>query len=320
MSDETNLESVLESAYGDAPEVVAPVQRPPQPDEQEPEASEEQAEQAEPQEEQEEVAEPEPEFEIEVDGQVEKVVGREVIKELLQKGKHFSRGSEENARVRETLLAQQQMHQITQAFHQYVAQDIQDLIGIQAAMRKFQSVNWNELIDRDFVEAQKKQMEYIQLQHQYNNKMAEAKGKEEQFKSAYSQAESQLHASEQAALVAKLPEWRNSEKRAAEERVIGPYLRGVGFHDAEIKSVMDHRYLVVARDAALYRQLQANKAGKIKQLREAPPVSKPGSPSHEANGKADFQKFRKDFRAAGQKRNHKAQEGLLLSRLERTFK
>jgi hypothetical protein len=130
-----DLESALEAAF-DAPAAVATkapleVQAEPQATEApevEEVASEEPVEAAET--DVEEAPAPvitEPEYEVEVDGRIEMVRGGDKVKELLQKGLKFGRGSEEVARVREALAAQMQSMQQANQFQQAVVDDISHL-------------------------------------------------------------------------------------------------------------------------------------------------------------------------------------------------
>jgi hypothetical protein len=82
---------------------------------------------------------------------------------------------------------------------------------------------------------------------------------------------------------------------------------------------MDHRMLLVARDAAAYRKLLANKDARVKQAREAPATAKPGAAA-QPNGRAGFNKIRGKIKELGTKGNHRAQEELATQLFERTFK
>lgn len=78
-------------------------------------------------------------------------------------------------------------------------------------------------------------------------------------------------------LLDRLPEWRDEKKRAAESEEIASYLNALGYTADELGELVDHRALLVARDAAKYRALQA---AKDKQAKPEPhkPV-RPGAAS-----------------------------------------
>lgn len=73
----------------------------------------------------------------------------------------------------------------------------------------------------------------------------------------------------------KLPEWRDTAKASAEQRLIAETLMQVGYSTEELTELFDHRALIVARKAALYDQLQAAKAKQAKP--EPPKALKPGA-------------------------------------------
>lgn len=55
----------------------------------------------------------------------------------------------------------------------------------------------------------------------------------------------------------KLPEWKDTTKAAAEQKLVAEYLLNQGYSGDDLKDLFDHRALLVARDAALWKQHQA---------------------------------------------------------------
>lgn len=69
----------------------------------------------------------------------------------------------------------------------------------------------------------------------------------------------------------KLPEWKDPTKAAAEQRLVAEYLIDKGYSQDDLKDLFDHRALIVAREAALWRQHQAAvKSAKEKQVKTEP--------------------------------------------------
>lgn len=96
----------------------------------------------------------------------------------------------------------------------------------------------------------------------------------------------------------KLPEWRDTAKATADQRLIGEYLLEAGYSQDELGELFDHRALLVAREAALYRQL---KAAKAKQATPTPPQAvKPGP----AKPKPEQQRTRLDDLARKARRSY----------------
>lgn len=102
-----------------------------------------------------------------------------------------------------------------------------------------------------------------ELQKQYQAEQAEQR-------SAYQQ-------SEQQAMLAKLPEWKDSAKAKAEVDKIQQYLSNQGFNGDEIGQIEDHRLVLMARDAMLYKSLMERAGSAAKKVVAAPPkVERPG--------------------------------------------
>lgn len=318
MAEEGDLAASLGAAFGDPPPPEPVVEAPETPEAEaqvEAEAPADDVEAAP----QEEEAVAEPEFEIEVDGQRETVRGQEAIKELLQKGKHYSKNAEINARVREQLVAQAQAQQLAGQFQQTFLADIAELRAFDSQLEQWNRVDFAAAFEADPFNAMKLKEQRDSLREARSAKLGEIQQKQQHFQQGQAQATQQAMAAETNALLAKLPEWRNSEKAQTEKQQLSTYLTTQGFSDAEVQRIADHRGVILARKAMLYDQLQSGKAGMLKQVRTAPPVVKPGT-KVTTNGKIEFQKVAKQFRTMGQKGNHRAQEDVLTSILNRTFK
>jgi uncharacterized membrane-anchored protein YhcB (DUF1043 family) len=160
-----------------------------------------------------------------------------------------------------------------------------------------------------------------QLREQRAAAFQNLNAKQQQFQAHMEQGAQKLLAAESEALLAKVPAWRNAEKAAQEKGEIGSALLShYGFTQAEVGQIRDHRMLLVARDAAAYRKLLANKDARVKQAREAPATAKPGAASAQPNGRVEFTKVRGKIRELGTKGNHRAQENLAIQMFERAFK
>ena len=324
---EQSVESALESAFGNAPapqkvpaKEAAPAQDAPV-DEPAAEAAPVEEAEAEPVEaaEAEPAPEPEPEFEIEVNGARELVRGKDQIRELLQKGRDYSQKTEAVARARDSIIAQAQQQAMAAQFQGQAWEDITAIRAIDSRLDEYNKVDWATAFDTDPFNALKLKEQRDQLREQRNAKVAEFQAKRQQFEAGQAQAAQQRLAAEQSALLNKLPEWRNTEQATKEQREIANTLaQSYGFNEAEIAGLVDHRMVMVARDAMKYRMLQANKTAKVQQVRTAPPVIKPGA--QQDKGKVEARSDLKQFREAGRKGEHRTQEQLLEKMLGRAFK
>ena len=317
-SSESDVAAALEGAFGGA-----------EPEKVEPEAAADPVEgeegplegllapEAEPEE---EAAPPEPEFEIEIDGTPEVIRGADKVKELLTRGLKAGRQHEENARYREALVAQAKQQEIAAGFQQAVIGDLAELRALEANLESWDKVDWASAFDTDPFQAMKWREQRDQLREQRNTKREEINSKHAQFKATYDGVAAERGRAESAALLAKVPEWRNAEKALPEKQaIVRDLAEHYGFTADEIGSLIDHRMLLVARDAAKYRELQRTKTDKVKQVRDTPPVVKPGAVLKQT-GKVEFTKVRSHIRALGQKGQSKAQEAAFTELLNRAYK
>lgn len=317
-----SLESALNSAFGDG--LVDPPKAP----EPEPEVTPEEAlpEGEAPEEvtEEEEVVDApiaEPEFEIEVSGKRHVVRGESQIRELLQKGADYSQKSEQNARLQDALVAKANSVALNEKFQAAISDDMAMLKALDRSLEQYNAVNWAEKFDSDPIEAMKLHAARQELRDARNQKFQEVSGKWEQFQQGQAYAARQVLVAESEALLTKVPEWRNAETAAKEKSEIAKLLTDrYGFNPNELDNLLDHRALLVARDALRYRQMQAVKDDKVKQARAAPPVVKPGTTQKTTSAKQDFVKVRAHLRQLGSKGNHKAQEALVTEMFSKTFK
>jgi len=98
-------------------------------------------------------------------------------------------------------------------------------------------------------------------------------------------AQQRLTASE-ARMVEAVPEWSDPDRRKALQGDIARTLEGYGFNRDEYQHVADHRVLLVARDAMLYRQMMdQRKAAEAKKATPAAPRTvTPGTPQANKSG------------------------------------
>ncbi len=264
----------------------------------------------------------EPEFEIDYNGAKEIIKGAAQVKELLQKGRDYSHKTEEVARAREAIAAQYQQADVMQKFQAAVMPDIIELQALDRQLKEYADYDWASAIDQDFIGANKLQMQWNRLKDLRQTKFSELTAKQSEWQQGQAQAAQNVLIAEHKALLAKLPSWTNSETASLEKQAIGKELRDVGYQDSELSLLTDHRAMVVARGYAKWMQLQRDTKGKVKQLRDAPPVNKPGAAGSQQapNARAADGKFINQFRADGRKGNHRAQETSLERVLSRTFK
>lgn len=99
-------------------------------------------------------------------------------------------------------------------------------------------------------------------------------------------------------LLAALPEWKDPAIAKAETEQLRQYGQQVGYTEAEIDDIFDHRAVRVLRDAMAYRDLKA-KSGQVRSTVEAKKVAKPGTASAPPSKAQDLQRAKARLRQSG---------------------
>ncbi len=208
-----------------------------------------------------------------------KVDGKEVEVTLdeLQKGysrtQDYTRKTQQIAEVRKQTEAE--LQEVRAEREQYA----QLLGALQAQVQQAAQpqVDWDRLYNEDPIEwvrqrelARENQEKAVAIQSE-QQRLAQLSQREQL------QQREALLAQEQEALVAAIPEWKDSKKAQAEKAMLVQFGQKVGFTPDELKSVIDHRAVVMLRKAALYDQMMS-KRGQIKPVtNNGPRPAKPGA-------------------------------------------
>lgn len=236
--------------------------------------------------------EDDPEFEIDAGGKKEKVKLSD-LRAGYMKDADYRRKTAEVAEQRRTAeqLSQHFQQKLQTAANQldvHLASLHSTLIGSQPKP---------ELIDSDPQEFLRQQAEYQQRVAQYQAAMqhrqaigSEQEAERQRLQREYAQGESQR-------LLEALPAWREEKTRNAETKQVAEYLSSIGYTPDELNQLVDHRALLVARDAAKYRAQQAAKA------KQAPPAVgktvKPGAARSDTSTKSAYQEALAKARKTG---------------------
>lgn len=110
----------------------------------------------------------------------------------------------------------------------------------------------------------------------------------------------ELYAQNEQKLLESLPTWRDAEKRQTEQREIAQFLMDTGYSPDDLNELYDHRAVLIAREAMMWRKSQAVRQKQVSTQATPPKVVKPGA-SNPTNVKQNqsqqaFAKFRKTGR------------------------
>jgi hypothetical protein len=237
----------------------------------------EDAPEEEPSEDQSEEDEQEPEKEDEQQTFTVKVDGKKVSVTLDELQAGYQRFADYSRKTEQVALVRKQVEQETQAVRAERQQYAQLLGALQAQLQATEpQVDLDRLYHEDPIEwvRQKEVMRERQ-------EKAYAIQAEQQRLSQLSQYEQQRSMEEtlsnqKEALLKALPQWRDPTKAQAEKALVIKSAQAAGFSEEDLKSVYDHRLVLILRKAGLYDQMMSKAQG-IKPVHNGPRTAKPGA-------------------------------------------
>lgn len=228
-----------------------------------------------------------------VDGEEGRAKFADLIKSYQLEG-HLNKQNMEVAEQRKALEQARAEFESKQQQEIQRAEDLANLAWGQLT-KEYQSVNWEELRQEDPAEYAAKSQDFNrrqqELQHAYGQIQAQ---RNQSVQKHQEQIQARLR-DEQSKLLSAIPEWTDQSVAQKEREGIREFAQSLGFTDQDLNSVIDHRQVLILRDAMKYRQLQKSKAEVSKKVSKAPKLVKPG----QAPSKADSdQKAAEDQRKA----------------------
>ena len=308
---EQSPQSRLETMLGDS--IESDVKPPELQDEEEQTPLEAEAEATEEVESEEATDEPDDEAEEEEQSQDEvpailklKVNGEDVEKPLdevvalAQQGLDYTQKTQQVAEQRkeleayaESIKAQEQAFQEQMQLNNVLIEDVAKITSLDQQLNQYANVNWNQLSDNDFVEAQKLFFTYNQLQQERSQLVSQFEAKKQQVVQKQTQLMSEKIAKGKEILAKEIPNWSPETNQALLSTG-----KDYGFSDAELNSIVDPRHVKVLHDAMQWRKLQQNSTVK-KKVSSAKPVVKPGSKDTKAEANSNHRQLREQLRKTG---------------------
>jgi len=308
---EQSPQSRLETMLGDS--IESDVKPPELQEEEEQTPLEAEAETTEEVESEEATEEPDEEVEEEEQSQDEvpailklKVNGEDVEKPLdevvalAQQGLDYTQKTQQVAEQRKELEAYAQQIQLQeQAFQEQMQlnnvliEDVAKITSLDQQLNQYANVNWQQLSDNDFVEAQKLFFTYNQLQQERSQLVSQFEAKKQQVVQKQTQLMSEKIAKGKEILAKEIPNWSPETNQALLSTG-----KDYGFSDAELNSIVDPRHVKVLHDAMQWRKLQQNSTVK-KKVSSAKPVVKPGSKDTKAEANSNHRQLRESLRKTG---------------------
>ena len=308
---EQSPQSRLETMLGDS--IESDVKPPELQEEEEQTPLEAEAEATEEVESEEATEEPDEEVEEEEQSQDEvpailklKVNGEDVEKPLdevvalAQQGLDYTQKTQQVAEQRkeleayaESIKAQEQAFQEQMQLNNVLIEDVAKITSLDQQLNQYANVNWQQLSDNDFVEAQKLFFSYNQLQQERSQLVSQFEAKKQQVVQKQSQLMAEKIAKGKEVLAKEIPNWSPETNQALLSTG-----KDYGFSDAELNSIVDPRHVKVLHDAMQWRKLQQNSVVK-KKVSNAKPVVKPGSKDTKAEANSNHRQLREPLRKTG---------------------
>lgn len=175
------------------------------------------------------------------------------------------------AEIAEAKREAQQLHERVRAEREYHANHLDALIGGLQSQLVGDQAELAKLAEENPAEWVRANQAFQHRYANYQKAIAERQQLANLHKQEQGAEQEKWREGERQALQEKLPEWRDAKVKETESRAIGEYLLGQGYSAEELGELFDHRALLVARDAAKWREHQAaRKSAKDKQANPLP--------------------------------------------------
>jgi len=236
-----------------------------------------------------------------------KVNGEEVEKPLeevvalAQQGLDYTQKTQQVAEQRkeleayaESIKAQEQAFQEQMQLNNVLIEDVAKITALDQQLNQYANVNWQQLSDSDFVEAQKLFFTYNQLQQERSNLVSQFEAKKQQVVQKQTQLMAEKIAKGKEVLAKEIPNWSPETNQALLSTG-----KDYGFSDAELNSIVDPRHVKVLHDAMQWRKLQQKDSIVKKKVSSAKPVVKPGAKDSKAEANSNHRQLRDSLRKTG---------------------
>ena len=207
-----------------------------------------------------------------------KIDGKEVAVTLDELQKGYSRTQDYTRKTQQIAEVRKQVEQETQAVRAEREQYAQLLGALQAQLQSSEpQVDLDRLYNEDPIEWVRQKEVLRERQEKAYAIQAEQQrllqlSQQEQQQSIQQHLESQKDA-----LLAALPEWKDPKKAKLEKAMLIESAKSAGFSDEDLKSVYDHRLVLLLRKAALFDQMVSKRQGIKPVVNNGPRPAKPGA-------------------------------------------
>lgn len=187
-----------------------------------------------------------------------------------------------------------------------VAQKVAQLAH-QQLTAEFQGIDWPKLQAEDPARWSQMRLQLGERMNAIQQHMQQLGQVQQQQQFEAQQRHAQQIEVERSKMLETFPEWRDNTKFQAATGQIKTYLQSIGFNEAEISGIADHRYMKVLMDASRGAALQAKTPAVLKMVRATPAMPAPGARMTRDPKSQRLQQVREAGRAGRLARNEDAQ-------------
>lgn len=208
-----------------------------------------------------------------------KVDGKEVEVTLDELQKGYSRTQDYTRKTQQIAEVRKQAEAELQAVRAEREQYAQLLGALEEQVQKATqpNIDWDRLYSEDPIEWVRQR----ELMRENQEKNAAIQAEKKRLSELSQQEQMQQHQvllqQETEALMAAIPEWKDSKKAAAEKAMLVQFGQKIGFSPDELKNVVDHRAVLLLRKAALYDQMMSKRKDIKPVTNNGPRPAKPGA-------------------------------------------
>ena len=207
-----------------------------------------------------------------------KIDGKEVAVTLDELQKGYSRTQDYTRKTQQIAEVRKQVEAETQAVRAERGQYAQLLGALQAQLQASEpQVDLDRLYNEDPIEWVRQKEVLRERQEKAYAIQAEQQRLIQLSQQEQQQSMQQHLESQKDALLAALPAWKDPKKAKLEKAMLIESAKSAGFSDEDLKSVYDHRLVLLLRKAALFDQMVSKRQGIKPVVNNGPRPAKPGA-------------------------------------------
>lgn len=211
---------------------------------------------------------------VKVDGE-EVQVTEDELKAGYSRQAHFTRSMQALAREREAFQEEAAAVQEERAQYTTLLPLLRDSIAAQKASRTPEE--WAELERSDPITYLTERQKEAERQEKIRDIEAEMEEAQRREAAQQEKLRQQIKVQESQKMLEKVPEWAEDKKlMSSEMKQMADYARSLGYSDEELDGVIDHRLVLLLRDAARYARVR-DKRKNLKPSQRSSKSARPGS-------------------------------------------